>query len=349
MIIGCRRQKRFDSTILYIVLTNWSEIKQKFSSSILLGNGSSISVDPRFSYTLLYEKVKNYSNLNTELLDLFMQYDTNNFELILRLLLETSQVNKVLRIQDLKTKEYYLELRKALIETIRIIHPDYDEVKFKLSKIATFLSRFNTVVNLNYDLLIYWAMMAFNAINGTWFKDCFVHGKFEKDFGFMRKPTAGAKGATLVFYPHGSLFLATEPFTGEAKLSSLENKTLLETVLRMWEQENYIPLFVSEGTSKEKFAAITRNNYLNTVYDDVLPRMSKSLLIYGWSLSEQDDHIINAIARQYVDNIAISVYKGNKNWEEFCDFTEEKIKNKYKLAKCNVYFFDAESPGCWIY
>lgn len=191
--------------------------------------------------------------------------------------------------------------------------------------------------------------MAFNEKNGKWFKDCFVYGKFEKDFQYMRKPTTGTKGTTLVFYPHGSLFLATEPFTGEAKLNSSENQALLDTILKAWERDNYIPLFVSEGTSKEKFEAITRNNYLNTVYDDVLPILGKSLLIYGWSLSAQDDHIISAIARQYIADIAISVHKGNKRWEDFCNFAEEKIKSKPKLAKCNIYFFDAESPGCWIY
>ena len=330
-------------------LENWADIKDRFRDNLLLGNGASIAIDKRFSYKLLYEEVSNYSELNKELLSLFTHYDTTNFELILRLLLETHRVNEILGIDDPKTKNYYLELRNALIETIGNIHPKYEEVKHHFIKVAVFLSRFKKVLSLNYDLLVYWAMLAYNEKHGQWLKDCFVHGEFEKDFGYLRHPYGEAKGATLVFYPHGTLFLATEPFGGEVKLSSSEKDYLLDSVLSKWKQENYIPLFVSEGASQEKLRSITRNSYLNTVFDSVVAKLSGSLVVYGWSFSDQDQHILDAIARGNLNRIAISVYKKDKDWELFCGTIVDKIERKPRIKNCEICFFDAESMDCWIH
>ena len=330
-------------------LYDWPDIEARFRNNLLLGNGASIAIDERFSYRLLYEEVSSYSEPNKELLNLFEHYKTTNFELILRLLLETHRVNEILGIDDHKTKKYYLELRNALIQTIRHIHPKYEEVKHHFTKVTKFVSRFKKVLSLNYDLLVYWAMLTYNEKHGQWFKDCFVHGEFEKDFSYLGSPYGAAKGATLVFYPHGTLFLATEPFGGEVKLSSSEKDYLLDSVLSKWEQEDYIPLFVSEGASQEKLRAITRNSYLNTVFDSVLAKLSGSLAVYGWSFSDQDQHILGALTRRGFGQIAISVYKKDRDWESFCDGVTDKIRKYPRLKDCKIYFFDAENRGCWIY
>jgi hypothetical protein len=331
-------------------LCQWKDIRDRFTDNLLLGNGASIAVDKRFSYRRLYEEVSNYSALNKELLNLFQRYHTTNFELILRLLLETHRVNEFLNIADDKTEQYYHELRDALIKTIRSVHAQHQEVEGHFEKITEFLSKFKKVLSLNYDLLVYWAMLAYNEKNGQWFKDCFVDGEFEKDFGYLSKPYGTAKGATLVFYPHGSLFLATEPFGGEVKVSSSKDDYLLDSVLAKWKQEDYIPLFVSEGTSDEKLRSITRNNYLNTVYDSVLAKLSDSLVIYGWSMSDQDQHILDALGRATVlKEIAISVYREDENWETFCYEANERIRRLRGIWQCKLHFFDAQSKGCWIH
>lgn len=329
-------------------LHDWEEIKDSFTHSLLLGNGASIAVDKRFSYKVLYEEVSNYSTLSNELLGLFEHYHTTNFEHILRSLLETHRINEVLGIDDDKTEKYYLELRNALIQTIRNIHPQHQEVKHHFNKIAGFLSRFKKVLSLNYDLLVYWAMLAYNEGHGQWFKDCFVHGEFEKDFEYLSKPYQTMKGATLVFYPHGSLFLATEPFGGEVKVSSSEKDYLLSSVLAKWQREDYIPLFVSEGTSQAKLRSITRNSYLNTVYDSVVAKLSDSLVIYGWSLGDQDQHILRALARGNLKEIAISVYVKDEHWKSYCDEVTHKLRGLPRIRNCTIRFFNAESKGCWI-
>jgi len=328
-------------------LYKWKDIKKHLNQNLLLGNGASMAIDKRFSYRSLYQEVS--KALSKELRGLFGHYDSTNFEFILRLLLETNQVNKILNIEDDKTERYYHELRGALMNTIRNIHPSYDEVKDHFDKITKFLCRFNKVMSLNYDLLVYWAMLTYNDENGQWFKDCFVDGKFEKDFRFLSNPQPPAKGATLVFYPHGSLFLATKPFGGEVKLSSTEKDYLLNSVLAKWEQEDYIPLFVSEGTSQEKLRSITRNSYLNTVYDLVLAEHTDSLVTYGWSFGDQDQHILTALARGKLKKIAISVYTEDDDWKSHLDSVKDKVKQTLRIYEPNIYPFDAKSEGCWIY
>lgn len=328
---------------------DWDEIKHKFQDCLLIGNGASIAVDKRFSYKLLYNEVSKRSVLNEELLGLFKYYDTQNFELILRTLLETNQVNKILNIGDTKTEAYYLGLKNALIKTIRDVHPKYKEVKGYLDKVAEFMCKFNTIFSLNYDLLVYWAMLAYNDSHGKRFKDCFVNGEFVSDHGYLRKAYGDATGATLVFYPHGSLFFTAEPFGGEAKLSSSGSDYLLDSLLAKWEQENYIPLFVNEGNTQEKLRAIRRNRYLNEVYDYELANLQGSLAIYGWSFGDQDEHIVDALAKGRIKEIAISVHKKEDDWEDYCDKVRAKIIGVSRLKNCEIDFFDAQSKDCWIY
>ncbi|MFC2001085.1 DUF4917 family protein [Chloroflexota bacterium] len=179
-------------------LDDWSKLKKRFKNNLLLGNGASIAIDSRLSYRSLYEQVCESGKLNDELLNMFEHYKMTNFEYILKLLLEASQVNEVLNIEDYKTKKYYCELRDALISTIRDIHPAYTSVKHLLIPIAKFLANFTTVLSLNYDLLVYWSILVGNEEGKCqWFKDCFVHGEFEKDFDYLYKPHPPATGSTL--------------------------------------------------------------------------------------------------------------------------------------------------------
>jgi len=331
-------------------LYNWSDIRGRFRDNILLGNGASIAIDERLSYHSLYEQVCESGRLNHEIINMFEYFDTTNFEFIMKLLLEASQVNEVLKIGDAKTKDYYFEIRESLINTIRDIHPTHESVEHLLSQIAYFLMNFTTVLSLNYDLLVYWSILEGNdRLECTWFKDCYVNGEFNKDFGYLSKPKPPAKGATLVFYPHGSLFFVTDIHGNEEKLSRSKDEILLEVILARWKEKDYIPLFVSEGSTISKFHAITRSNYLNTVYDSILRRIPGSLVIYGWSASEQDDHIFNAIDHKYINDIAVSVHTENPNWESYCEKIENRIALTHNLRNVNLYFFDSKCEGCWIF
>jgi len=200
-------------------LDDWTRIKSGYTDNLILGNGASIAIKPALSYRSLHDDLKTRGKLSPELLRLFEAYETSNFEFILRLLLESNQVNKYLGIEDTKTKKYYTQLRNALISTILELHPKYEIVQHFLPKMFLFLKRYETVLSLNYDTLVYWAMLYGNEKLGyTHFKDCFVRGTFENDFKYLYTPAGSADDVTLVFYPHGSLFLASNICGDETKL-----------------------------------------------------------------------------------------------------------------------------------
>jgi hypothetical protein len=180
------------------------------------------------------------------------------------------------------------------------------------------MSRYDTVLSVNYDLTVYWAMLKGNeAFGGTWFKDCWLHGTFEGDWVRFREPMKGVSGATLVFYPHGNLALTSSLTEGEVKLSvDSGSGSLLDRVILEWAEGDRLPLFVSEGKSSQKEAAISRSGYLSTVYNDVMTQLDETVTIYGWALSEQDDHIVRRVCSPRVKRIAISVYRGGRTDEQ---------------------------------
>jgi len=339
---------------------DWGDIEKHFKHKLLLGNGASRAVWGDFKYPSLYDKAKEAGRIDSTLTNLFLDFDTRDFEHILRLLSQANRVNKILHIKDEKTSRLYRKLKKTLIDTVRDIHPKQPQVKAQLLLMAEFMKSFKTVLSLNYDLLVYWAMLEGNDKYDNWFKDGFVDDcKFDNDYEYLYD-SYGAEGATLVFYPHGNLILATDLIEDEVKLSKSGHKYLIETILNIWEAGEHIPLFVSEGETEEKFQAIRRSNYLKTVYDRVIDKNSESLVIYGWSFRKEDEHILRGIIHGGVNRIAVSVHKSSGNVQSFCDTVKYKIYNMYntlekekgkgkkKKDRCKITFFDSESAGAWI-
>ncbi|WP_025653068.1 MULTISPECIES: DUF4917 family protein [Psychrobacter] len=118
---------------------------------------------------------------------------------------------------------------------------------------------------------------------------------------------------------------------------------LLEAILRAWQSEQVVPLFVSEGTSKQKINSIRSSSYLNTVYREVLTTLEPSLVIYGWGLWEQDIYILERIALSQVRSVAVSVY-GND--QAYCNRVSHII-HQILGTQVQVSFFLSNSSGVW--
>jgi hypothetical protein len=339
---------------------DWGDIEKHFKHKLLLGNGASRAVWRDFKYDSLYEEAKKAGRIDGSLTKLFLDFNTTDFEYILRLLSQAKRVNQILHVEDKKTSRLYRRLKKTLIDTIQDVHPKREQVKKLLLPMAQFMKKFDTVLSLNYDLLVYWAMLEGNDKYGNWFKDGFIdEGRFDNYYDDLYDPYQ-AEGATLVFYPHGNLILATEFLGNEVKLSRSGEKYLLDRIMDIWQRRDHIPLFVSEGGTEEKLQAIRRSNYLKTVYDRVIDLSSESLVVYGWSFRDEDEHILRGIIHGGVDRIAVSVHKSSGNVQSFCDTVKYKINNMYntlekekgkgkkKKDRCKITFFDSESDGVWI-
>ncbi len=328
-----------------IDIDSWANISREGWSAILLGNGASIAIHKEFAYPTLHG-VADAKGLLATTAPIFARLGTTDFEHVLLACWYAEHVNLALGTPSADITAAYAEVRTALIEAVHSVHPVHADVAADLQRVGAFASAFPTVVSLNYDLTLYWAMLLFNAANGSWFKDAFHHGEFQTDWGYLRRPLPPATGATLVFYPHGSLSVARDYIGDETKIAVAAGD-LLDTITRRWSSGHYVPVFVSEGTSKEKVAAIRRSHYLTNVYEEVLPSLEESLVVYGWSFDERDQHVLDAIAANSPKRMAVSVFTGQPDGDQqaFCHQVLKAVGRS--LAGTTVTFFDSQSPGCW--
>ena len=324
----------------------WKDIEDKFNGTILLGNGASISVNKSFEYRSLKQQAIDRGLLTSDVQHIFDFFDTDDFELVLRIVWQATNVNEALGIKDDKTESSYGRVRDSLISAVRHIHPGHGEVFDKIKLIHGFIKKFNRIISLNYDLLIYWAVMHGNnnENDNPTLKDCFVNSKFDDDWQRFEEPIGTQKQCSLVFYPHGNLVLARDKTENERKISASGDR-LLECILQKWKNGSCVPLFVSEGTSEQKQKSIQSSYYLNTVYREVLAKLSDNLTIYGWGFDEHDMHILKRISLSGIKRVAVSVYKKD---QAFCSHAHQILVDQ--LGKdCEITFFDSESEGSWIH
>lgn len=331
-----------------IEIVTWANISAESWSSLLLGNGASIAIHKEFAYPTLHS-VADAKGLLATTAPIFAKLGTTDFEHVLLACWYAEHVNVALGTPSADISAAYAEVRTALIEAVHSVHPIHADVAADLQRVGTFASAFPTVVSLSYDLTLYWAMLLFNTANGSWFKDAFHHGEFQTDWGYLRRPLPPAGGATLVFYPHGSLAVARDYIGDEIKISVGAGAAgdLLDTITRRWSSGHYVPVFVSEGTSKQKVAAIRRSHYLTNVYEEVLPTLGENLAVYGWSFDERDLHVLDAIAASPPKRMAVSVFTGQQEPDQQA-FCHQVLKAAGRsLPDTAVTFFDSQSPGCW--
>lgn len=328
-------------------IAQWTHIAPNYQQgTILLGNGASMAVSPSFGYASLLEHAQRTGLLADDVNRLFDFFGTSDFELILRLVWHASNVNKSLEIPDHRTHQAYLNVRECLIQAVRNVHPEYDLVSSRLPSMYQFLKEFDTVISLNYDLLVYWTMTyGLNVQDGHLFKDCFLgngaHGAFNDAWQKFREPYR-ERTNTLVFYPHGNLALCRNAVEQERKIHSV-GAGLLEAILEAWRSEQVVPLFVSEGTMQQKVSSIQNSYYLATVYREVLTAQRFALTLFGWGIGEHDRHLLQRMRGTGIQRVAVSVFRDNQG---YCNYAYQVIQDD--LGPVHIDFFDSESPGCWI-
>ena len=158
-------------------LKHWSDIKASFGDCLLLGNGASIEMDGRFDYKNLLRMARTKHLITDRVKTVFDHFSTTDFEYVLKMLCHADSLNKALGVTETNTLAAYRQVREALVKTIRLIHPEYCDIEPRLGPFSKFLKRFDTVLSLNYDLILYWARMLANEQDtSVSFKDCFVSG-----------------------------------------------------------------------------------------------------------------------------------------------------------------------------
>ena len=332
------------------ILHKWEDLQEDYKDCLLIGNGASIAFNSQFVYDSLYEEAINRKIISDDAQKVFAGFNVKDFEKVLELVSAAQAVNSALEIQDNKTADVYKNVQNGLISIVQAIHPDQREVVSKLEKAAVFSRQFSTILSLNYDLILYWMITYANEENPKIkFKDCFSNSGniFHNDWRELKSPYRKEEKSILCFYPHGNLSLVT--LSGEETKVTVKNSEdyLLDAIVKKWKQGYYQPLYVSEGTPEQKLTSIKKSSYLREIYNNVLPDVGKTLVIYGSSLQETDGHIFRTLGQGRISKIAVSMYNPK-------DFEAESAEIEYKLKRHNknqveICFFDSESKGAWIY
>lgn len=331
-------------------IKDWAEIKDNYENgNLIIGNGASVALHQKFRFDSLKEEAEKLRLFNDDISKLFIEFDTSDFELILRLVWHAKLINKHLGIVDQKLDSAYENIKQALIKVVKEVHCEHSDIADQLPQLYQFTKQFRTVVSLNYDLILYWILMYGNRNeDGHRFKDCFQgSGLFRNNWQDLRNPIRKEKEVTLSLYQHGNLSIFRDAKNTETKVQRGDFEGLLEVITSQWE-DNKIPLFVAEGTGTKKLESIKSSSYLSTIFYEVLPDLitqKANLVIYGWSLGKQESHLVKQIFKnQQSGKVAISIFQNN---QEECHRIYRLIKNEKVAPNIEIEFFDSQSSGCW--
>ena len=334
---------------------DWTSIADRYKDCLILGNGASMAASGPgyFGWETLVAEARKRGYLKGAASDVFEEADSKNFEEVLRLLGQVGNVNRALELPEEPSKLAAREVRQALIMTVAKAHPKFEDVEPRLCSMAGFMQGFNKVLCLNYDLLVYWAIMRGNdRARGTWLKDGFEGPKLDGWYMFsdsrelIRANREPCKGWTIVYYPHGHLSLVRNREGYERKVVR-GGKDLLGVATDVWEDGEWLPVYVAEGRSEEKVRRIMRSDYLRDVYENEVANPGDTVVLFGWSAKTEDAHILEQVMKGKPSRIAIGVHsKTSENRREW-EVVEERIQELAGSNACEVEAFDATSKGCW--
>ena len=333
---------------------------------LLLGNGFSIACRADiFHYGSLFGQA-DFSQV-PEVQAVFEALGTQDFEAAIRSIENAAKILPAYiangAVAAAKMLEHAAALKEILVQTIAGNHPnippDIPDEKFWACR--QFLAHFLTgpkagqVFTLNYDLLLYWTLMhddmpVENPIELAT-NDGFGNDEDQPDADYVVwQGETGAHDARVHFL-HGALHL----FDSGAELKKY---TWIRKGVPLVEQAraaiagNAYPLFVAEGTSSKKKAKIRHNAYLYQGFKQLTANVRQGrhcFFIFGHSLAENDDHILNRLARGRFKKLYVGIYgdPGSPDNQRIITRATSLADPRHEDWPLDVAFYDAESANVW--
>lgn len=317
----------------------------------LLGNGFSIACRPDiFLYGKLYERA-DFSKLSPFAKEAFEALSTQDFERVIKALRDTKEIIKVYKSTDASLIAQLQNdadgLRELLVQTIAACHPAWpgEIEEHEYAACRDFISHFKTVYTLNYDLLLYWAQMHTEEGEDPTSDDGFRKPEDDYEAGYVTWEPWNSKKQNMWFL-HGALHL----FDGGAET---QKYTWINTGVRLVDQvrdalaNDYYPIFVSEGSSREKYAKIKHNDYLAKGYRSFC-EIGGCLFIYGHSLAPNDEHFIRRIENGKLKKIYVSIFGDPDSPANKAIIARaNRMATARKYGRLDVAFYDAGSAQVW--
>ncbi len=296
---------------------------------MLCGNGLSINVWPAFAYGSLFDHAHN-GGLTDEDLSLFS--GTENFERILSDLNTAIRVNEALSLPADRIYDRYRSIQRALGHAIREVNLTRSRVpESTLERIRAELLHYEWIFSTSYDLFLYWAMGCGGSF--TPFLDHF-RGGGRLEFDASRADVY--VNEVPVYFLHGALHLVV----GGSGVTWKLRRSAIQTLLDQFGEPiagdpQARPLLVTEGTARDKLRAIEGNSYLLHALQ-TLRSVELPIVVFGSSLSAQDDHLLDALNEHPRRPIAVSLPAGSRR-----DVAARQADIYARLETDELRFFDA--------
>lgn len=320
---------------------------------ILLGNGFSIALRPDiFSYSSLFENA-DFSEAS-HIPSLFEAIGSKDFEAIIRLLVDMTKIlqaygdvpstfiNQV--AEDANT------IKNALANAIAKNHPDrpYSITEEQYVACRLFLSNFEYIYSLNYDVLLYWALMH-SDVDKLDIRpdDGFRHPEGNEDAPYVSWQEANK---STVHFLHGALHLFDAGHEITKYTWSKTDLPIVDQIRSALDEEKY-PLFVAEGHSEAKLAKILHNAYLHKALRS-FSSIGGSLFIFGHSFDENDNHILGRIPYGRIQNLYVGLYGDTQNSSnvKIIERSKSFVAQRAEIPRktdLNLHFFDASTARVW--
>jgi hypothetical protein len=337
---------------------------------LLLGNGFSIACKPNiFTYGSLFDEAK--MSMSPELAAIFAAMKTQDFEEVIRALQNAATIVGVYR-PDLKAVQASLmhdadTLKKSLITAVAGRHPARpNEIEdYRYHACRKFLAYFigdsadGKVYTMNYDLLLYWALMHEEEDSESRIElghdDGFRKDEDDPTAAYVEWQGESAAHGQCVYYLHGALHL----FDAGAQL---QKYTWINTGLALIDQandalaRNLFPLFVAEGDSESKLSKIQHSAYLHHGFKSFAgicntgAREGTALFVFGHSFAANDGHVLNLIGKGKISHLFVSLHGDPDSPSN--QVIRENIEAIAGLRRRNatslkIDFFDAASAKVW--
>jgi hypothetical protein len=314
-------------------LHTWPEIGSRFEhAALLLGNGLSINVWPRFDYGSLFEHACNGGLTDT---DQMLFEGRPNFETVLADLNTAIRVDEALRIDAARIYERYRSIQRALGHAIREVHVSGGQIApRKLEAIRDVLTRYEWIFTTSYDLILYWAM----GCRGEWkpFVDGFYVKKDDRLL-FDSGRDVVRDDQVPVYFLHGALHLVVGSSGTTWKLRGRRD---LQTILDQFGEPvagdpQARPLLVTEGSAHDKLRAIEGNVYLSRALAH-LRETELPVVVFDSRLGDSDEHLLEALSEHPQRAIAVSMLPASKR-----ELARAQSEIYGRLNSETLLFFDA--------
>jgi hypothetical protein len=317
---------------------------------ILLGNGFSIACRPdAFRYDALLDEAT-FDGSAADITRVFELLGTTDFERVIEVLELSSELATVYGVESElgdKLRNDANVVRDALARVLAARHPDLpyeiEEAEYKACR--TFLGRFERIYTLNYDMLLYWAVMQDLEPDIT--TDDGFRAPEDEDATYVEWDPYATFTTQRLFYLHGSLHLYDSGNEISKITWSRTGIPLVDQIREALSERRY-PLIVTEGSSEGKEEKILHNAYLNHAIRS-FSSITGALFIHGHSLAANDDHILTRIVNGRLSHLYVSVHGDpesarNRGLIERAANIGDRRGNEAPLT---LGFYDADSAAPW--